>query len=114
MKNKNRILKNKLNISAFKENLSIQQDKLIQFYNDLDSSNNIFQEKDSNYYKNNLPALYFNNKDELSLQQSPNIFTIRFNQTKDNLIKQSKEKWPNINICKNILDLKGNVKLIYN
>jgi hypothetical protein len=114
MKNKNRILKNNLNISAFKENLSNQQDKLIQFYNDLDSSNNTFLEKDSNYYKNNLPASYFNNRDELSLQQSPNIFTNRLNQTKDNLIKQSKEKWPNINICKNILDLKRNVKLIYN
>ncbi len=115
MKNKNKILKNNLNNLEFKKNLSIQQDNLIQFYNDLDETNNKFLEKDSIYYKNNLNDSFFNNnKDELSLSILPNIYTIRFNQTKDILSKLSQEKWPNINICKNILDLKGNVKIIYN
>ena len=41
-----------------------------------------------------------------------NIFNIRLIQTKENLTKLSKIKWPTTAICKNILELKGNVNKI--
>ena len=112
MKNKNKILKNNLNILTFKKNLYNQQEHLIQFYNKLIISDNTYLETDSNYYMNELPFSEIDNKDELPLWS--NIFKIRFKQTKDILIKLSEKKWPNINICKNILELKGNVKLKFN
>ena len=101
MKNKNRILKNYLNINIFNPSLLIQQKNLIDFY----------IERENKYYSNiNLEI----NNIELNTgkeeePKSPNIFNIRLNQTKEDLKKLSKNKWPNINICNNILELKGNV-----
>ncbi len=49
------------------------------------------------------------------LSQYNSLYISRFNQTKNNLKQNSKKKWPNIKICDNILDLKGNVRYnLYN
>jgi len=108
MKNKNEIIKNHLNISTFKENLLKQQESLIEFYNNIDQNNNIILNNDSNYYTNNT----FNIKGNYENITNCNIFNIRLMQTKENLTKLSKIKWPNTDICKNILELKGSVNKI--
>ena len=45
--------------------------------------------------------------------ENNSIYRIRLEQAKGTLIELSKRKWPNIPICKNILELKGNVKIIF-
>ena len=112
---KEKYLKNYLKYDIFKENLIKQQNKLIQLYKEENSkmnSNNSSYIKPSNSKYENL----FNNFPEsdlnFSLLDKNNIYKIRLKQTKDTLIEQSKIKWPNINICKNLLELKGNVKII--
>ena len=109
MKNKNRILKNYLNINIFNPSLLIQQKNLIDFYNNININNNI--ERENKYYSNiNLEIKDIElNPGKEEEPKSPNIFNIRLNQTKEDLKKLSKNKWPNINICNNILELKGNV-----
>ena len=108
MKNKNEIIKNHLNISTFKENLLKQQESLIEFYNNIDQNNNIILNNDSNYYTNNI----FNIKGNYENITNSNIFNIRLMQTKENLAKLSKIKWPNTDICESILELKGSVNKI--
>ena len=108
MKNKNEIIKNHLNISTFKENLLKQQESLIEFYNNIDQNINIILNNDSNYYTNNT----FNIKGNYENITNSNIFNIRLMQTKENLAKLSKIKWPNTDICKSILELKGSVNKI--
>jgi hypothetical protein len=109
MKNKNEIIKNHLNISTFKKNLLKQQDNLIEFYNNINQNNHIILDNDSNYYTNNA---FYKIKDNNKNITNSNIFNIRLIQTKENLTKLSKIKWPTTTICKNILELKGNVNKI--
>ena len=48
------------------------------------------------------------------LPQYSSLYLKRLEMTKKSLIKESKENWPKIHICKNILDLKGQVSIYYN
>ena len=111
---KEKYLKNYLNYEKFKKGLTEQQNKFIELLN---KENLNKSQKESLYinpyelrnYKNLLPNLSQNN-----LNISPeinNIYKIRLEQAKPALIELSKRKWPNIAICKNILELKGNVKI---
>ena len=109
MKNKNEIIENHLNISTFKKNLLKQQENLIEFYNNINQNNHIILDNDSNYYTNNE---FYKIKDNNKNITNSNIFNIRLIQTKENLTKLSKIKWPTTAICKNILELKGNVNKI--
>ena len=112
MKIKNKILKNYLNNEVFKENFTIQKNKLIEYYNEFNHKNKCLLNNDLNHYSYNIQLK--ENLDDKSLEKNEkpiNIFNIRLSQTKDNLIKLSEKKWPDINICKNILEMKGNVKI---
>ena len=116
MINKNeKYLKNYLNYELLKKSLQNQQNKLIQLYN-IESNINInnnssFKLKlEDNNYINNSPNLSDNNIININIEKNE-IFKIRLEQTKEALIELSKKNWPNINICQNILELKGNVIL---
>lgn len=109
MKNKQEIIKNHLNISTFKNNLLKQQNNLIEFYNNINQSNDIVLDKASNNYTNDKFVFIKDNNENIT---NSNIFNIRLLQTKESLINLSKIKWPNIAICKSILEMKGNVKKI--
>ena len=109
MKNKNKILKNYLNINTFNSGLLNQQKNLIHLYNNEHFENKNIIESEINYYSNSNSQNYNFNKINEEESKSANIFNIRLNQTRDKLIKLSKNKWANINISKNILELKGNV-----
>ena len=116
MINKNeKYLKNYLNYEFLKKSLQNQQKQLIQSYN-IESNINIqnnssfkLKLKENNCI-NNSPNLSDNNLININLENNE-IFKIRLEQTKEALIELSKKKWPNINICQNILELKGNVIL---
>ena len=114
---KEKYLKNYLNYDTFKENLRKQQNKMLQLYNEetknlnyKDSLLNI--EQDTIFYKN-LYSIENTNNHNIPLENSNNIFKIRLEQTKDNLLELSKSKWPNVIIGKNVLDIKGNVNYKY-
>ena len=111
MKNKTKILKNYLNTSIFNQSLLEQQKNLISYYNSVNKENNIIK-KDSYYINKNKIEEKIDKKegDEFLIPMSANIFSIRLNQTKPNLIKLSQSKWPNVKICKTVLESKGNVK----
>ena len=108
-------MKNYLNYELLKKSLKIQQNKLIQSFH-IESNTNIqknssFKLKlEENNYINNSPNLSDNNIININVENNE-IFKIRLEQTKEALIELSKKKWPNINICQNILELKGNVIL---
>ena len=72
---------------------------------------NIISPKEMLKCENLLPNISRNNLNN-SLENN-SIYKIRLEQAKDTLIELSKRKWPNIPICKNILELKGNVKIIF-
>ena len=111
MKSKNKILKNNLNISTFNQSLLNQQNNLKELYNNINpiDKNIIIKNDINNFHLQNVQLKTIKEED---LSKNTNIYFIRFNQVKDNLIKSSIKKWPNINICKNILELKGNVIII--
>ena len=116
MINKNeKYLKNYLNYELLKKSLKIQQNKLMLSYN-IESNINIHNNSsfklklEDNNYINNSRNLNDDNIININLENNE-IFKIRLEQTKEALIELSKKKWPNINICQNILELKGNVIL---
>ena len=111
MKINNEIHKNYLNNITVKENLLLLQKKIIGKYNEFEDKNNILLNKNFNYYSSNEQKDKFDNKSIEEIEKPINIFNIRLNQTKDNLIKLSQQYWPNVKICKNILELKGKVKI---
>ena len=98
-----------MNINTFNSGLLNQQNNLIHLYNNENFENINILESEINYYSNNNSHNYNFNKINEQESKCANIFNIRLNQTKDKLIKLSQYKWPNNNICKNILELKGNV-----
>jgi len=112
MSSKKKILKNHLNLSTFNQSLLNQQNNLIELYNNINLSDKNMLRNESMFYLNNQLNIQFKKIKEEELSKSSNIFEIRLNQTKDNLRKSCIKRWPNINICKNILELKGNVKII--
>ena len=103
----NIIHKNYLNINTFGKNLLAQQTKLIDFYNKTNFSDNSLIKIEKKYFN----KIHDSNTSDIN---DSNIFSIRLNHTKDNLITLSLKKWPNISICKSINDLKGKVKLNIN
>ena len=110
---KEKYLKNYLNYDTFKENLRKQQNKMLQLYNEetknVNSKDSLLNiEQDTIFYKN-LYSIENTNNYNIPLENSNNIFKIRLEQTKDNLLELSKSKWPNVIIGKNVLDIKGNV-----
>ena len=110
---KEKYLKNYLNYDTFKENLRKQQNKMLQLYNEetknLNSKDSLLNiEQETIFYKN-LYSIENTNNHNIPLENSNNIFKIRLEQTKDNLLELSKSKWPNVIIGKNVLDIKGNV-----
>jgi hypothetical protein len=58
---------------------------------------------------------YFDNLDQSEksnsndLPQYSSLYLKRLEITKKKLLEDCKKKWPKVHICKNILDLKGNV-----
>jgi len=114
---KEKYLKNYLNYDTFKENLRKQQNKMLQLYNEetknVNSKDSLLNiEQDTIFYKN-LYSIENTNNHNIPLENSNNIFKIRLEQTKDNLLELSKSKWPNVIIGKNVLDIKGNVNYKY-
>jgi hypothetical protein len=114
---KEKYLKNYLNYDTFKENLRKQQNKMLQLFNEetknLNSKDSLLNiEQDTIFYKN-LYSIENTNNHNIPLENSNNIFKIRLEQTKDNLLELSKSKWPNVIIGKNVLDIKGNVNYKY-
>lgn len=112
---KEKYLRNYLNKDKFKENLSEQQNKVINEYNIIINNNkNNQNSKESSYLKSD--KYYYQNKSP-DLPKNPeyssiqNIYKIRLEQTREALNLLSKKKWPEIKICKSVLDLKKNVKI---
>ncbi len=105
---KEKYLRNYLNKDKFKENLSEQQNKVIELSkNNQNSKESSYLKSDKYYYQNKSPDLP-QNPEYSSIQ---NIYKIRLEQTREALNLLSKKKWPEIKICKSVLDLKKNVKI---
>ena len=107
--------KKQKNLNDFiKKNLSNQQ-KLIkeQYEKKQNDSNNkeLLSIKNINDYHYEL--LYNNNSNSDELPQYSALYLKRLEMTKKKLLEDCKKKWPKVHVCKNILDLKGNVKIIF-
>ena len=98
--------KNILN-KNIKGNLLSQQNKLKELYEKGNNDNKLISPKNTNdFYPNNFDGI------EQNLQELPqysSLYLKRLEMTKKYLINESKNKWPKIHICPNILDLKGKV-----
>jgi hypothetical protein len=55
----------------------------------------------------------FTNSNSDELPQYSSLYLKRLEMTKKKLLEDSKKKWPKVHICKNILDLKGNVIILF-
>ena len=111
---KEKYLKNYLNCEKFRESLLKQQNKFFELYNQEIVNNNRVQNSlnklipdISNYY--NISPKQIINKNINITPEDNSIFKIRLDQTRESLTELSKIKWPNLTVCKNILELKGNV-----
>ena len=107
--------KKQKNLNDFiKKNLSNQQ-KLIkeQYEKNQNDSNNkeLLSIKNINDYHYEL--LYNINSNSDELPQYSTLYLKRLEMTKKKLLEDCKKKWPKVHICKNILDLKGNVIIIF-
>ena len=115
---KEKYLKNYLNYEKFKKSLNKQQNMFIELYTkeNLNRTENVFtniiSQKEMIKCENLLPNISHRNNLNNSLENNT-IYKIRLEQAKETLIELSKRKWPNVPICKNILELKGNVKIIF-
>ena len=99
-----------------KKNLSSQQKSVIEKYekleNDINNKNLVSYKNTSDYH---YETLYNINIDSNELPQYSSLYLKRLEFTKKKLLEDCKKKWPKINICKNILDLKGSViQFFYN
>ena len=93
-----------------KKSLLSQQNSAIEKYEKLqnDSDNkNLISLKNANDY--HYEMLYNINNKTNELPQYSSLYLKRLEYTKKKLLEDCKIKWPKIPICKNILDLKGNV-----
>lgn len=111
---KEKYLKNYLNCEKFRESLLKQQNKFFELYNQEIVNNNRVQNSlnklipdISNYY--HISPKQIINKNINITPEDNSIFKIRLDQTRESLTELSKIKWPNLTVCKNILELKGNV-----
>ena len=107
--------KKQKNLNDFiKKNLSNQQ-KLIkeQYEKNQNDSNNkeLLSIKNINDYHYEL--LYNINSNSDEFPQYSALYLKRLEMTKKKLLEDCKKKWPKVHVCKNILDLKGNVKIIF-
>lgn len=107
--------KKQKNLNDFiKKNLSNQQKLIKEKYekNQNDTNNkDLLSIKNINDYHYEL--LYNINSNSDELPQYSALYTKRLEMTKKKLLEDCKKKWPKVHICKNILDLKGNVKIIF-
>ena len=107
--------KKQKNLNDFiKKNLSNQQ-KLIkeQYEKNQNYSNKkeLLSIKNINDYHYEL--LYNINSNSDELPQYSALYLKRLEMTKKKLLEDCKKKWPKVHVCKNILDLKGSVKIIF-
>ena len=107
--------KKQKNLNDFiKKNLSNQQKLIKEKYekNQNDSNNkDLLSIKNINDYHYEL--LYNINSNSDELPQYSTLYLKRLEMTKKKLLEDCKKKWPKVHICKNILDLKGNVIIIF-
>jgi len=107
--------KKQKNLNDFiKKNLSNQQKLIKEKYekNKNDSNNNnLLSIKNKNDYHYEL--LYNINSNSDELPQYSSLYLKRLEMTKKKLLEDCKKKWPKVHICNNILDLKGNVIIIF-
>ena len=93
-----------------KKSLSSQQKLYIEKYekaqNDSKSDNLISLKNGNDYHYEKLYTIKSNSND---LPQYSSLYLKRLEITKKKLLEDCKKKWPKVHICKNILDLKGNV-----
>lgn len=108
------IIKNNLNTN-FKKSLQFQQDSLINNFKNnsllyYPYINNYLKyiPSDSFYHKN--ISIIKNKEVKEKLLTLNNIYSVRFKQTKDALISLSKRKWPSVNYCESLNELKGQVR----
>lgn len=100
--------KNFLNHKAINRLLS-QQNSIKDKYEKINIENNkelMSIKKPDDYYPGNFDNIKHNLKE---LPQYSSLYLKRLELTKKKLIEESKNKWPKIHICPNILDLKGKV-----
>ena len=103
--------KNYINKKTLK-NLLSQQNKIKENYenNKIILDNNLISIKNTDdFFEENSEDIKHNLNE---LPQYSSLYLKRLEMTKQNLIKESKKNWPKIHICKNILDLKGQVRYI--
>ena len=100
---------------VIKKALSSQQNLLFEKYeklnNDIDNKNLISLKNANDYHYEILYSINNNNIKELP--QYSALYLKRLEYTKNKLLDDCKKKWPKIHICKNILDLKGNVIIFF-
>ena len=110
---KSKQTKNFINKKTLK-NLLSQQNKIKENYENTQkiSDNNLMSIKNTDdFFEENSEDIKHTLKE---LPQYSSLYLKRLEMTKTNLIKESKQNWPKIHICKNILDLKGQVSIYYN
>ena len=110
---KSKQTKNFINNKAIK-NLLSQQTKIKENYENTKniSDNDLMPIKNTDdFFEENSEDIKHTLKE---LPQYSSLYLKRLEMTKKTLIKESKENWPKIHICKNILDLKGQVSIYYN
>jgi hypothetical protein len=81
----------------------------------LQTFNNSFTE--SVYKKENSTLSYVNLSNDFvkeyttsNFVQYSHLYFIRLTEIKTDIVKLATKKWPNVKICKNLLDVKGKVK----
>lgn len=95
-------------------NLLSQQNKIKEKYESFGIAENnkkIAPYQDSNdFYEDNFDNIKHTLKE---LPQYSSLYLKRLEMTKTTLLEESKKKWPKIQICPNILDLKGKVRKFF-
>ena len=69
--------------------------------------------RDINHNYSNLSENYISEYKNSNYVQYSNLYFIRLNEIRKELDLIASNKWSGIKICKNILDVKGKVKLIF-
>ena len=107
--------KKQKNLNDFiKKNISTQQKLLEEKYEKIkndDDNKNLISYKNLNDYHYEL--LYNINSNSDELPQYSSLYLKRLELTKKQLLEDCKKKWPKVHVCKNILDLKGTVIILY-
>ena len=106
--------KKQKNLNDFiKKNLSIQQKQIKEKYEKQQSESHTIDLPNKNNNDYHYELLYNINSNSDELPQYSSLYLRRLEMTKKKLLEDCKKKWPKVHICKNILDLKGNVIIIF-